>query len=381
VAHAQRGPTTRLVRELAIGDEALPKGFTSIGSVLVGPGGRIYVEQSQDNVIRLFDSTGKYVKDIGGKGSGPGETEFLYGIGFVGDTLWSCDLRAGRFAFFSADGGYQSTLSPPKIIDSAVKRNAISASASTPLSGGYLYYGAVSYASRMGPELMRPVARVVGTRDGRVVDTVAFTDSLGRGSFGYANGSRQTFTSDGAFGSMVDKSPYIAVGGEGAWFAVVLRADCATRPRYTVARVSLRGDTLWRARLECPHVTIPRNFVDSVVAVNRERAIKIVQVTASYAEEQIRPKLGDVKAFTPVRSVQVGNDGSIWIRPLLSVADTVEVWMRADAKSGAPEQFTLPYKSQLKRIVDGTHIWVSQLDENDLPTLVRYRVVSNATER
>jgi hypothetical protein len=373
IANAQRGPTARLVKEIVIDNASLPDGFTPVGAVVVGPGGRLYVEQSMDNVVRLFDSAGKYLKAIGAKGQGPGETENLGGIGFVGDTLWTYDWGTRRFAFFSATGTYQSTLIPPRIVDSAVKSHPVSIGATTPLAGGNLYFAGASYASNLDLALMPPIARLIGTRDGRILDTIAMSDSLGRGSFGYASGSRQTFTNDPFFSGMVDKSPLVTVGGRGAWFVVARRADCATQTRYLVARISFKRDTLWRATIECPRVAVPRNFVDSVVAVNRDRAVKMLPITASYAEQQIRPKIGDVKAFTPARALMVGGDGSTWVRPMRAVTDSAETWIRADARASAPEEFTLPPKARLKYIADATHIWVMLLDEDDLPSLVRYR--------
>ncbi len=372
--NAQQGPTARLVKEIVIDDASLPDGFTRVGTVVVGPGGRLYVEQPMDNVVRVFDSAGKYLKAIGTKGQGPGETESLGGIGFVGDTLWTYDWRAGRFAFFSAEGAYQSTLSPPRSVDSTIPSRPVSLAASTPLAGGALYFAGVSYTSRPDQALMPPTARLIGTREGRILDTLAMSDSLGRGSFGFASGSRQTFTVDPFIGGMVDKSPLVSVGGRGTWFAVARRADCATQERYLVARISLKRDTLWRATIECPRVAVPRNFVDSVVAVNRDRAVKMLSITASYAEQQIRPKVGDVKAFTPARALTVGGDGSIWIRPMRPATDSAETWIRADMVAGAPGAFTLPHRAQLKYVADATHVWVMLLDEDDLPSLVRYRL-------
>lgn len=369
---AQRG-SARLVREIAITDDAMPKGFTRVGGVLVGPQKQIFVEQPQDNAVQMFDSTGKFVRSIGGKGQGPGETELLNGIGFVGDSLWTFDVRARRFAFFSQDGTYRSTLTVPAIIDTTVRSAGVRVFASTPLANGDLYYGAVSYASQMEGVLLPPVAQVVGTRDGKRVRVVAMTDSLGRGAYGIRSGTRETHTQDPMFGSLVNLSTLVTVGGGGSWFAIARREECGRRPRYTVARTSLSGDTLWKATVECPRVTVPTGFIDSIVAVNRDRVLARMQVPVSYAEAQIRGNLR-MSGFTPARGLQVGHDGSIWVRPFTTPGDSIETWIRADQKTGTPNQFTLPARSQLKVILDADHIWVLQLDDDDVPTLVRYRL-------
>jgi len=373
--HAQRGPAARLVREVTLADESVPNGFTRIGTVLAGPGGRIYVEQPQDNVIQMFDSAGRYVKRIGGRGQGPGETGALGGIGFLGDTLWTYDFRARRLAFFSVDGTYLSTRSSPVIIDDGVDGRAVSIAGTTPLAGGNFYFAGFSYTSRIGAQLTPPIARLVGTPDGRILDTVALTDSIGRGSFGFASGTRQSFTNDPMFAPLFDRSTLVAVGGQGSWFAVARREDCATAARFAVARMSLQGDTLWETTIDCPRVAVPRGFVDSVVAVNRDRAVSALSIAPGYAESQIRPSLGNPQWFTAVRAIQVGNDGSIWIRPTRAAGDNAEVWVRADAPANAPLHFALAPRAQLKGIVDASRIWVMELDEDDLPTLMRYRVV------
>src|SRR5687767_10883349 len=82
IASAQRGPVTRLIKEITIDDASVTDGLTAVGLVVVGPGGRVYVTQPRDNVVLMFDSAGKFVKNIGGRGHGPGETEGLATIGF-----------------------------------------------------------------------------------------------------------------------------------------------------------------------------------------------------------------------------------------------------------------------------------------------------------
>lgn len=184
-AGAQRGPLTRLIKEITINDESVAGGLTTIGSVVVGPGGSVYVAQPRDNVVLMFDSAGKFARKIGGRGQGPGETEGLSTIGFVGDTLWTYDFRGRRFAFFSPDGAYRSTLNAARIIDSSLKAHPMMIQAAAPLANGNLYYGGASYASHAKPILLPPHPLLIATREARVLDTVAFSDSMGRGSFGY----------------------------------------------------------------------------------------------------------------------------------------------------------------------------------------------------
>lgn len=99
-------PEWRLVETLRIGagDEG-PTSFSWIKGMAEGADGRIYVYEHSTQDIRVFDSTGTYLKTIGRRGAGPGELGNAEGIVFAADgTLWVRDAANGRFSRFDADG-------------------------------------------------------------------------------------------------------------------------------------------------------------------------------------------------------------------------------------------------------------------------------------
>lgn len=372
---APKGAPSRLVRELTLGASSsasdVPGGFTGIGTVLVGPTGDIYVAQPADNVIRRFDSTGRYVGDIGHKGQGPGETERLGRAGFVGDTLWTVDWMTHRFSLFSPNGVYYSTFRAEDI----PAARPMFLNATELLADGKVLYNSMSMASQVGTAGMPPIPVVIASRILGSLDTLATLNQVDRTSFGFQSGNGSVFFGDNALGALLYTNPRIAFGGGGAWFVIALQAQCSVHDSYRIARVSIRGDTLWRAAVPCKRVPVPRGFLDSVVAVNRDRALKgRPGISPSYAEQQIREKLGPVTSFGTLADMQVGRDGSIWIRPL-SLQAGPEEWTRVDAKAGAPERIVLPPKTQLKLIIDSTRFWAAEKDEDDVQTLVRYRVI------
>jgi hypothetical protein len=84
-----------------------PNSFSSIRAIAVDPGGRIYVMESESQEIRVFDSTGTYVRTIGHKGSGPGEIKDGVGMGWDRQgRLWVVDQDNGRFSVFDTTGSY-----------------------------------------------------------------------------------------------------------------------------------------------------------------------------------------------------------------------------------------------------------------------------------
>ena len=67
----------------------------------------IYISESQDQVIKVFGSNGKYIKTIGAKGSGPGEFQMILSLDVTKDgKLLVTDHSARRTSFFDSSGKF-----------------------------------------------------------------------------------------------------------------------------------------------------------------------------------------------------------------------------------------------------------------------------------
>ena len=67
----------------------------------------IYLSETQDQVIKIFNSDGKYVKTIGAKGDGPGEFQRIWKLGATKDgELVALDSSARRTSFFDSSGQF-----------------------------------------------------------------------------------------------------------------------------------------------------------------------------------------------------------------------------------------------------------------------------------
>lgn len=100
-----------LVPELAVGETEGEEAYTfgRIGSVFGGPGNGlvVYDAHNTSGLIRLYDSTGTYVRTVGAKGSGPGEYQQLNGLVRLPNgqlVLW--DGNNARIARYAADGEF-----------------------------------------------------------------------------------------------------------------------------------------------------------------------------------------------------------------------------------------------------------------------------------
>lgn len=101
------GESLRLVEELRIGslDGAEEYVFGDIAAVAVGLDGIIHVADAQVPVIRSYDAQGRFVRNIGRRGSGPGEYQAIGGMRTLRDgRLALLDNRNQRITLYSPSG-------------------------------------------------------------------------------------------------------------------------------------------------------------------------------------------------------------------------------------------------------------------------------------
>lgn len=79
--------------------------FGRISSLCADSLGQIYVLDGHDQEIRVFDSTGTFLRRIGAEGEGPGEFTFASEINIgPGGELWVLDDGMSRYTVFGLDG-------------------------------------------------------------------------------------------------------------------------------------------------------------------------------------------------------------------------------------------------------------------------------------
>ncbi len=75
---------------------------------------RFYLMDAKERCIRIFDSEGRFVKTIGGRGKGPGEFLFLGGIRLERNRLYGLDPMTFRLSIFDEEGHFISSHKAPK---------------------------------------------------------------------------------------------------------------------------------------------------------------------------------------------------------------------------------------------------------------------------
>ena len=103
------GGSLRLVEEVRLGslDGAEEYVFGEVEGVAVGKGGMIYVADVQVPIVRSYDAQGRFVRNIGGKGAGPGEYGAIGGMRTLPDgrlAIW--DNRNQRISLYTSEGTF-----------------------------------------------------------------------------------------------------------------------------------------------------------------------------------------------------------------------------------------------------------------------------------
>jgi hypothetical protein len=127
------------------------------------------------------------------------------------------------------------------------------------------------------------------------------------------------------------------------------------------------GDTLFAERHRVSGEPLPRSVADSTIA-----AIASARLgdAASVWTRQAHTHVPDV--FPPVEPGSfIGNDGRLWVR--LRRTPEATRYLMLDASGRQTGTVSVPANVEL-RAADATHAWGVELDDNDVPSLVRYRI-------
>jgi len=83
-------------------------------SFALGDDGTIYLMDARERQILIYAPNGTLIARIGGRGQGPGEFSWLWGIRFANGRLYALDPMAAKATVFTAEGGHLETLNAPR---------------------------------------------------------------------------------------------------------------------------------------------------------------------------------------------------------------------------------------------------------------------------
>lgn len=362
-----------LVRDVAIGvvdgDEAYQ--FASIDEIVETPGGGALIWDNVLGVLRQFDSSGTFVRQIGRQGSGPGEYRSSNGVVILGDRLLLWDARQGRMNVYDTAGVF--VTSWPAMSPAQGPRGLYTDSL------GRLYLRGPVMAPRPPDSLAQPNAQLVelNATTGAAVRSIAVPPA--------------------------PLPPRVAVMQDGVprvfvQLPLAPAASWAWSPSGHVVSSSGEGYAIILHR-EHGLLRIERD-VPPVRAEADERAYHEERVTAVMRRSDPSwrwsgPPVPESKPF--IRGLGVGADGRIWVQRYLAGERVPESELEAGTRPGMPPvRWREPVGYDLferdgrffgtlrvpagvtVRYADGDRVWASVRDSLDVPQAVRFRLIRGA---
>ena len=332
--------------------------FNPITHMALGPDGLLYTTHAGEGTIRRWTADGAAAGSLGGKGEGPGEFQYPFGLGFFGDSLWVWDAVAIRVSHFDLEGRF---------------------------------LGSVSARRNPGGATELPVRPVVPLRDGTFMGmTLPASTSIASGTLTEspfvrmdADGRRlariwtQPWEPHEVFAGSSASQPFgdTYLSGFGARGLLVVERRVWTGagdPTIRVSEIGFDGDTIFTAAVHYEPVPLAAERFDSVV---RSWAGGSAANEAQIRETMYRP------SHLPAVSRLIGaEDGTIWLQRFDPVeVDTgermIEWWVLDD--EGAPLARALTPVGLDVRLITGDTVWGIERDELDVEYIVRHRLVKD----
>lgn len=369
-AQQPRPPAWRATEEIRIGSvDGGPAALSQIGGVVVMNDGRIFIAQPMDPSIRVFGADGRYERQLGRRGQGPGEFELLGGIGLHADTLYAFDHRLGRLTFFTADGAAVQTLRSP-MADTA-QRPRFLPSVPTLLfrdGTGMVQPGAPVAGIASGAITEIPAIRL--SRDGVVLDTLARMPVPRMPISGTHEGQRW-----GGPDPFPQHSLLVPMtNGAGIWLV-----ERTPGRAFRVIRIGIDGDTVFTRDIAVRPVPVSRAMLDfqaerirtRVEASLRRRGIESAPSVA--AIRQTIEAAGYVPpSLPPVTGTFGAVDGSLWLRREATTGPQA-VWLVLNA-DGIPRATVELPRDAVVVWATASHVFTRETEELDVPYVVRYRL-------
>lgn len=326
----------------------------------VSPASVVGVMQGQDQTVRFFDASGRPIRSIGGRGSGPGEFEGVLRGGWMGDTLWLSDTNLHRVTLISPELEFIRTLPPL----SSARPNATEADRFP------TYSLAVPYALHEGEiQLVIGLLPIAGP-----VRTVQTGPPLYRVSTNglILNHVVDTPRRDGGtveLGSIpFFASPQWTVAPDGKRIGTlsVDQGDASPDTVRVAAFDAISGEELFRRVYAFEAVSIPEHVADSAVA-ERVRSAMLTRPTPAMAAEM---RAAIPRTYPVADRILIGSDHRFWIG--LHARGEVKPWLLLASEGRPMARIHLPRRVRLVA-ADESHVWVVERDSLDVESIIRYR--------
>ncbi len=383
---AQRGSNTQaarlaLTREIRI--DGIAENLVAPRWILVGRDGRIVIDQQQDRNVRLFDASGRSIGRFGRRGEGPGEFENTFIGGWVGDSLWVHDLSQQRTTVITPDLAFARVIPDAGIKPPVGQETRFPSSASSDRRAIYedgtslvavLNFSAIPAGfDANGGGYFRVAA------DGTIRNSVVyFNQPTGSVRIAMGDGGRM----QGSSGMIQQHTPFYTRpltkvshrGNRIATLACIYDGPQARTMR--VVMLGASGDTIYARNHPFTPQAIPRTVADSAhaAAVANTKAMSqfVGAADAAALTRAVQDQMRIPPFYPPFTSMVIADDGTAWIE-LRSPAGGATSFMLLDPRGSVVGTVAVPARTKVLT-VSSTHMWGIELNQDDVPSVVRYRV-------
>jgi hypothetical protein len=365
-------PIATLREEMRIvsSDASLGTSLTAVseGSTVL-PDGRILLVHQREGVIRIFDPSGRFLTMLGRLGDGPGEFRSPVAAGTVGDTIWIRDNLSNTYTLFAPELSYLRVLTTPRSGQLLGLASSVSSVHRTGTDTTFTVatYGANGDVVRTLPVNIRRAAHRFDVRD---PGTNADAGMRGAGA-GTVRGAGGAVVMSSTPQIRTIQSPFAASTSlgrarNGGDLVILESAEIwGGRPgQFTIRRMNVvTGSLSAPVTVTRPPRRITAAGADS--AINSALRIR-PQIAAEY-----RSKVRVPEYYPAFVMFEVDHDGLIWVREYGEAGSAVvyDAAGRPLMRVQFPEGLSVFARNR-------THVWGVLRDANDLPIVVRYRVVT-----
>lgn len=345
----------QLEPEIRIGEVDGAGALSNILDIVVSPSsGLIFV--SNTDQIKVFGPDGRYLRQIGRKGPGPGEFTILSRISWLDGDIVATDFQAKRLTRFTEEG----VVVDSRQMQFPTSDTFLSVQLLAPLRDEAVL-GLAARPAMANPEL-QPLVWLGASGELKVIDELDISTQtvplLG------PNQER------GRLFRSINSSSLQSVDPLGSGVVIVHQpTPLNTRSTdFRVRKLDANGLAIFARSYSFSPRRLPTEVADSIVDLRQGFRRQM-----GWDDRELRAALGLTAFQPPVTDLLLGVDGTIWIRREGFGEELVEYWV-LDPRGDPIGRLSLPRRAKLL-YADRDFVWGLEFDRLDVPYAVRYRVL------
>jgi hypothetical protein len=340
---------------LRLGDATSDKAVL-FGAGLVGatrlPNGNILVADRGEFSLKVFDTTGKLVKSLGRKGSGPGEMTFVAKLWRCGDEIIAYDI----------ENGYRNTVFSPDLklkrsfrFHSPTEGGGVPYASSCNAAGRFVHHGWESHKAMKAGVFRTPVPIWTSGADstGKVVGEMLGSERWGQVVDGQFRGTRPL---------PLGKEPVIAMGDD--------RFYTGTADTYTITMHAMDGRVLGTFGKPAGQLATTRADIDLAIEMEAAGRGDDVRARVRAAYEKM-----DLPRTVPAyRAMRVDAVGDVWVQDYPRSKSSMATWTVFTREGRQLTEVRLPTALTVFEIGKDYVLGRYVDPEEDIPEIRMYRL-------